>query len=64
MNDYQLTQENISLTRNWKDWKDWKDFRSRYDYWETKDRLIRQKTIFLPLRSSKNSVLKAYIRRK
>ena len=62
MNDYQLVNENISLTRDLT-FKDWKDFRSRYEYWETKYRLIKQKQYFA-FKKFKNSALKAYIRRK
>ena len=62
MNDYYLVQENISLTRNWT-FKDWKAFRSRYEYWETKDRLIRQKQYFA-FKKFKNNALKAYLRNK
>lgn len=60
MNDYQLTNDNISLTRNWT-FKDWKKFRSKYDYWETKDRLIKQKEYYT-FKRFKNNALRAYLR--
>ena len=62
MNDYYLVQENISLTRNWT-FHDWKNFRSKYDYWETKDRLMRQKKYFV-FKKFKNNALKAYLKNK
>tara|TARA_R110000796_G_scaffold30800_2_gene82004 strand:+ start:1832 stop:2032 length:201 start_codon:yes stop_codon:yes gene_type:complete len=62
MNDYHLINENISLTRDWTI-KDWEDFRSNYDYWETRDRLISQKQYFA-FKKFKNNALKAYIKKK
>ena len=52
----------MSLTRHWT-YKDWKDFRSRYDYWKTKDLLIKEKKYFA-FTKFKNNALKAYIRNK
>lgn len=60
MNDYQLTTENIAFTRDWT-YKDWEKFRSNYDYWETKDRLIKQKQYFI-FKKFKNNCLRAYNR--
>lgn len=60
MNDYQLTQENISLTRNWT-YKDWKKFRSEYEYWETKDRLISSGE-FYRFKKFKNNCLRNYLK--
>ena len=60
MNEYQLTQENISFTRDWT-YKDWGKFRNEYDYWETKDRLIKQKQYYA-FKKFKNNCLRNYLR--
>jgi hypothetical protein len=42
MNERQLDWNIFNLTKDWYI-NDWKEFRSRNNYWETKDRLYRHK---------------------
>jgi|AntRauTorcE11897_2_1112592.scaffolds.fasta_scaffold01254_6 hypothetical protein len=58
MNDYHLVQENISLTKNWTI-HDWKKFRSKYNYWNTRDRLMKNKD-YHSFKRFKNNCLRNY----